>query len=108
MSTWAFRTMIVPSSLVVLCRQLAASFESGAGMWITPLSPTGKAPATHYISSGGIWQQFADMLSSPEALSSGTGISLSQAQTILEACDVSEEEGLTAMTRLNLRFVDEI
>lgn len=107
MSTWAFRTMIVPASLAPPCRALAASFPSGAGMWTTPLSPTGATPATHYISSGGIWQQFADMLDSPEALAAGAGIPIAQAQAILSACDVSEEDGPTAMARLGLTFVQD-
>lgn len=107
MSTWAFRTMIVPAALAPTCRELAASFPSGAGMWTTPLSPTGAAPATHYISSGGIWQQFADMLDSPEALAAGAGIPLAQAQAILGACDVSEDQPSTAMERLGLAFVQE-
>ena len=48
-----FRTLIVPDVNVGLARAIAASFGPGGdGMWITPLSPTGYEPATHYISTG--------------------------------------------------------
>lgn len=107
MASWAFRTMIVPAALAPTCRALAASSPSGAGMWTTGLSASGNAPATHFVSSGLIWQQFADMLASPSALAAGAGIPLAQAQSILSACDVSQEPGLTAVARLGLKLVTE-
>jgi hypothetical protein len=48
-----FRTMIVPAAKVNFARSIAESFgPGGGGMWVSGLSPTGKAPATHYISTG--------------------------------------------------------
>jgi len=108
MSNWVHRVMIVPAQLVDLCRQLAASFESGSGMFMTPLSPTGQAPATHYISSGAIWEQFADLLASPEALSQGAGIPIEQAQAILGACTVSEADPWSVLGELGLGLCERI
>jgi hypothetical protein len=50
------RTIIIPASVQpnarALCKGLAGI--AGDGMFTTGLSATGKAPATHYISSGPI------------------------------------------------------
>jgi hypothetical protein len=108
MSTYVHRVMVVPASLVDLCRQLAASFESGSGMFMTALSPTGQAPATHYISSGSIWEQFADLLASPEALSQGAGIPIDQAQAILGVCTVSDADPWSVLGELGLWMCERI
>jgi hypothetical protein len=97
--------MIVPAAIVATCRALAAQFPSGAGMWQTPVSPTGNAPVTHYISSGQIWQEFADMLASPDALSTATGIPLAQAQAILGGCVVSSDDPWTVLANAGLVLV---
>lgn len=47
-----FRTLIIEESDVALARQLCALEAGGAGMFTTGLSADGKAPASHYISSG--------------------------------------------------------
>lgn len=96
------RVMIVPASIVDLCRALAASFHGGSGMFVTALSQTGQPPATHYISSGLIWEQFAGLLSAPEALAAGTGIPLAQAQAVLSACTVSDGDPWEVMAALGL------
>jgi hypothetical protein len=50
------RTIIIPASVQpnarALCKGLAGI--AGDGMFTTGLSATGKAPATHYVSSGPI------------------------------------------------------
>lgn len=57
-----FRTLIVTASNAPLAREIAASFGSGgSGMWTTPLSPSGLMPATHYISTGYIPPEFANL-----------------------------------------------
>ena len=59
----AFRTLIVPAAALANSRALAAGLsDGGVGMWTTGLSPTGAAPATHYISSGIIDSDFAAIL----------------------------------------------
>ena len=47
-----FKTLVIPDDCVELARQLCALEAGGAGMFTTGLSADGKAPATHYISSG--------------------------------------------------------
>ena len=57
-------TIILPAAAQALAQGLcvAAAGEAGAGMFTTGLSATGEAPATHFISSGAIETQFADIL----------------------------------------------
>ena len=65
MTTWTHRTIIVPAAFQQLAQGLcaaAAEGDAGAGMFTTGLSETGTEPATHYISSGPIYQSFADLL----------------------------------------------
>lgn len=65
MSQWVKRTIIVPEAYVTLARSLAAGIatgDSGKGMWTTGVSASGTGTATHWISSGLIWPEFADML----------------------------------------------
>ena len=61
---WVHRCMIVPVDHVDLARSLCATLagEGGAGMFTTPLSPTGDSPPTHWISPGLIEDAFADLL----------------------------------------------
>ena len=65
MSEYTHRTIIVPAAFQQLAQGLceaAAEGDAGKGMFTTGLSPDGSAPATHYISSGYIFQEFADLL----------------------------------------------
>lgn len=65
MTSWTHRTIIVPAAYVSLARALAegiADGDSGKGMWTAGLSASGVDPATHYISAGLIWPEFATML----------------------------------------------
>lgn len=121
---WTRRTMIVPAAVVTQARAMAeaASGPAGAGMWTTALSPTGQAPATHYISAGQIEQQFADLMplttfdedgvpsTAPgqyAVIAAATGVPVEQVQALLEACDVTEQEPFTAMARLGVELVQE-
>jgi hypothetical protein len=112
MTDWTHRAMIVSAAIAPQARALAAQMPSGAGMWTTPLSATGQAPATHYISAGLIGQEFAAMLESPQALVDGCAalglpIDLAAATYLLSQADVSTEDGHTAMDRLGLQMVQE-
>ena len=65
MSTWVHTTIVVPDAYAEAARQLAASLAEGSAgenMFTTPLSADGSLPATHWISSGLIWQEFVDVL----------------------------------------------
>jgi len=65
MATWTHRTIIVPAAFQQLAQALceaAAEGAAGKGMFTTGLSETGTGPATHYISSGYIFDDFAALL----------------------------------------------
>ena len=102
-------TMIVPASLVEQVRALAVALagDAAAGMWTTALSPTGQFPATHYVSSGYIDEQFAGIISSPDALAADAQIPLAQAAAILSGCTVSDEPPLTVIADAGLQLVQE-
>lgn len=106
-----FRTMIVQANDVVLAREIASSFgSSGEGMWTTPLSSTGLYPATHYISTGYIPPEFANLLTDAQALydiaiAQGVVCTLFQVEQIITNSDITEEEPFTAMARLGLMMI---
>lgn len=128
----AFRTLIVTASTAPLARELAASFgPGGAGMWTTPLSATGEDPATHYVSTGLIPEQFAYMMptqiwetdekgqwvmtssvpGNPQAVwgaasQAGVKCTLEQVQAIFDTADVTPQEPFVAMGRLGLKIIN--
>ena len=125
------RTFIVPAAVVgmarAMCEGLAGS--AGAGMFITGLSATGTAPATHYISSGPISDEMAallplttvtqdaegnDVISTAPgdaayvvelAAQAGITVTVEQVAGLLAAVDVSEQAPFAAMERLGLQTV---
>lgn len=126
-----FRTLIIPANQVEFARAVATSFGSGGqGMWTTPLSSTGLFPATHYISSGYIAEEFAYMVpeqfweqseegwvetgsteGNPEAvyqsaLAGGVECSLEDIQTLFAVADVTEQDPFVAMGRLKLIIIN--
>ena len=106
-----FRTMIVQADDVVLAREIASSFGTGGeGMWTTPLSSTGLYPATHYISTGFIPPEFANLLTDTQALydiatEQGVVCTLAQVEQLVNNSDITEEEPFVAMFRLGLMMV---
>ena len=128
---WTHRTIIVPASIVEPARAACAGLAGpgGSGMFTTPLSPTGEAPPTHYISSGLIEAPFADLLpltsvsyaedSTPSVetrpgnvalttqLASAAGLPITEAEVsaMLAAVDVSAQSAQDALTRLGLRII---
>lgn len=134
MSQYTHRTMIVPAAFQQLAQGLcaaAAEGDAGAGMFTTGLSETGTEPATHYISSGYIFDDFAALLplttvtqtaneegeatetTRPgnvpvvEGLAAQAGITLPPGTiaALFDAIDVTELEPWAAMVRLGLRIV---
>lgn len=122
MTDWTNRTLIVPTEQVEFARLLTATIAgpSGAGMWTTPLSPTGEMPATHWISSGLIDQQFASLLPLTEypadsdpvhtpgqhgicahlATEAGVPTTPEQVAALFAASSVTAEDAHTAMARM--------
>lgn len=130
----AFRTLILAASTITLARDLAASFgPGGARMWTTPLSPSGSDPATHYISTGIIPEEFAYMMptqeweqdedgkwvlmgtapGNPEAVwqaanAQGVTCTLAQVHDIFNTADVTPQEPFVAMGRLGLKIINPV
>lgn len=134
MATWTHRTIIVPAAFQQLAQALceaAAEGVAGKGMFTTGLSETGTEPATHYISSGYIFDDFAALLplttvepstddgepdmvterpgnvAFVEGLAAQAGITL-PAGTVagpFDALDVSEQGPFEAVARLGLVMV---
>lgn len=117
---WTYRCLIVPDSQVAFARDLSATVAgpAGAGMWTTPLSPTGAEPATHWISAGLISQDFAALLPLGDnpgnaalvaelATANGYPTTVEQVRALFDAADVTEEESHTAMARLGLVMLEQ-
>lgn len=87
---YLFCTLTVPAEHKDLCNELslAVSGESGRNVWTTPFSPTGEAPATHYIASGAVGEDVVHYLVDPVALAEATGMTQANAEALLAACDV--------------------
>lgn len=124
--SWVHRCMIVPTGNVDLARKLCETLAGpgGAGMFTTALSATGDDPATHYISSGLIESDFADLLPLIEfpadadpvihpgqpdlitqmATDQGMGVTVDEVQALLASVDVTEQPPTDALDRLGLRL----
>lgn len=124
MTKWIHRCLIVPDVVVEFARNLPVTIAgpSGSNMWTSPLSPSGKLPATHWISSGLIDQQFADLLPLTQypsdaepihipgqpaiaaylATQSGVTVTAEQVQALFNVSDASDQDPEVAMTRLGL------
>ena len=98
-------------------------------MFTTPLSPTGEAPATHYISAGMIEEPFADILPLTSVtydeegmpsietrpgdialtvqLAADAGLPITEAEVsaLLAAVDVSDQVAEDALARLGLKII---
>lgn len=133
MSQYTLRTIIVPAPFQALAQGLCAAVaegDAGQGMFTTGLSPNGELPATHYISSGHIFESFAALLPlttlvlngesvSPittpgsvevvEGLAAQAGITLPPGTiaALFAAIDVSEQGPWEAMARLGVTIAQE-
>ena len=130
---WVHRTIIVPAAIAGAARAACAGLagSGGSNMFTTPLSPTGEAPPTHYISSGMIEEPFADLLPLTSVsyaedgtpftetrpgnvaltvqLAADAGLPLTEAEVsaLLSAVDVSAQSAQDALTLRGLRLVVE-
>ena len=129
--TYTFRTFIVPAAVVDMARAMCVGLAgpAGDGMFITGLSATGNAPATHYVSSGPISDGMAALLpcasvtqdsegkdvitttpGQPDAVpalaaEAGITTTLAQIKALYASIDVSDQEPFVAMARLGLKIV---
>ena len=125
MSTYTHRTIIVPAAFQQLAQGLcaaAAEGDAGKGMLTTGLSATGALPATHYTSSGYIFDDFAALLplttfdeegvpttrpgdvATVEAIATQAGFTLPPGTiaALFGAIDVTELGPFEAMARMSL------
>ncbi|MBB1599986.1 hypothetical protein [Variovorax sp. UMC13] len=109
------RTLIVPAATARRCADLCAALAGppGAGMFTTALSPTGAAPATHFISAGMIEDTFAAVLADPAVMhgacqAAGISITLAECTALLAAADISEEPPFDALARVGLKLIAEV
>lgn len=114
-----FRTFIVPAEIANAARNLGECLTpAAAGMFNTPLSPTGELPATHYISSGlidDVWSvpltDVAILYGAAQQGANEQGLvmygTLADAQRLLAEGDISDEPADVAMARLGIRLISE-
>ena len=126
-----FRTLILPASVAPVGREIASLAGGGDGWWTTPLSASGKDPATHFISTGLIPTQIAQMLplqtweqndtgawvktaSTPGQAQAVHGFlqqrgvtfcTLAQIEAMMAAADITEQPPFVAMARFGLKIV---
>ena len=123
--TWTHRSIIVAADQRDLAAQLCAVLAGagGSGMFVTALSADGAEPATHFISSGLIEDNFAALLpldalvddvwtrtyaGLPETIvqlynaTDNPPVTLAQVQAVFAEADVSEEDPHAAIARLGL------
>ena len=127
-----FRTLIVTAADAPVSRSIAEAFgPGGQNMWTTPLSASGSEPATHYISTGLIPEEFAYLMptqyweqgedgawlqtgSDPgnaaavwqAASEQGVACTLAEVEAIFAAADVTPQEPFVAMGRLGLQIIN--
>jgi hypothetical protein len=126
---WVYRTMIVTAADAVTARTIAEGIApvSGAGMWMSGLSATGSAPATHYISTGSIGPEWGPMLplktyENGELIDTYPGdsamlwaacqqyqipVTEQQVLDLYANSDVTEQEPQVALARLGLQQVQQ-
>ena len=122
-----FLTLVVPAADAPLARSVAGAMDpGGAGMWNTPLSPSGAAPATHYISTGyvppawqvivptqtweledGVWVETGSTPGDPVAVyqgcvAAGLSVTLADIEGLFAVADVTAQDWPTALDRLDL------
>jgi hypothetical protein len=133
----AFRTLIIAAQDQTLSQQIAATLggQAGENMWIVGLSADGQLPATHYVSTGCIGPEFADMMPTatwewqqpdPEqpgewvmtdyvpgnaalvagaCAAAGLTVTEQEIEDIYSRCDVTVQEPFVAFARLGLQVV---
>ena len=110
---YTFATLVVTAANAPAARALSAGLSSGGiGMFTAALSATGKAPATHYVSTGYFVAEYMDALASADALyakatEQGATVSLALCQKLINESDVSDENPFNMFDRMGLQLVQE-
>lgn len=117
-----FRTIILSALITDKVKELTTLIvgdNQADSMWNTPLSPTWVLPATHYISSWIINEEFALLLPlyenwekvynwQAEAISQASWAKKEDIETLFSLMYVSEEEAMISINRLNLKLCENI
>lgn len=134
MNPQVYRNMVVPADQVAPARAICATLAPSGGfaMFSVGLSPTGTPPATHYVSTGYIDADFAELMpldvleqdadgnwisvgyfpGEPAVvaqLCTETGFEVTEAQVadLFAASDVTTQEPFVAFSRMGLVMVQE-
>lgn len=134
MSPQVYRNMVVPAAHIDLARSICATLAPSGGfaMFGVGLSPTGTEPATHYVSTGHIDADFANLMPLTEwtqnadgewgfivwskgepgivvALCAEAGFetTVPEVEALFAASDVTTQEPFTAFGRLGLVMVQD-
>lgn len=103
------RCIIVPNAHVPFAKWLMTILggPSYNGMFVTPLSSNGSLPASHWISAGNISSDVAASLVDPYTLADKSALALEDCVEFLEASDITSDDPWQALSRLNLRLINE-
>jgi len=131
MTVWIFRTLIIAAEDQALTSTISETLggTGGTNMWLTGLSADGAEPATHYIATGLIGEEFAAMvpcatwehvdgvwtqtdyvpgnaaLVSMACAQAGVEVTQAEVEAIYSRSDVTAQEPFVAMARLGLALV---
>ena len=108
-----FATLVVKAANVSLARSLSAGLSaSGEGMFTAELSASGKAPATHFCSTGYFGAEYIDALESADSLyaiaqEKGASITLTQCKKLINESDISNENPFSVFERMGIKLCAE-
>ena len=131
MTTWIFRTLIIAAEDQAMTSTISETLggTGGTNMWLTGLSADGIEPATHYIATGLIGEEFAAMvptatweqiddvwtqtdyvpgnalLVSMACAQADVTVTQAEVEAIYARADVTAQEPFVAMARLGLMLV---
>lgn len=117
MSVFVKKTVVVTAANAPLARALSEGIAgpSGSNMFQRGLSATGAPPATHYASSGWLWDTYVALMTDADAMfaaaqQAGSAVTLAECQALVNESDISDalvETPEAAFARLGLVMVQE-
>ncbi len=114
MEGYKFATLVVTEGNASLARALSAGLsEGGVGMFTAALSADGKAPVTHYCSTGWFGEEYIDALESADTLyakaqEKEAPVTLAICQKIINESDISSDNPFSVFDRMGLQLVQEM
>jgi hypothetical protein len=113
--SWTHRTLVVPAAHAALARSLSEGLAgpSGAGMYSTGLSATGKAPASHFVSAGLVQDQYAALMADADLVlaacaQAGVTVDATAVRALIAAAVIREDDDPHAvLAELGLQIISE-